>query len=154
MKKWMICFAVMFIFTMTAATGVKSTEKEPISREELEVKTQAEIVVNGKKFTAAIFENAAAEKLMEGMPMKVNMREFGGTEKQAHLPESFRAEPEKVGRVQAGDLALLKSDCLVLFYEDFETPYQYTRIGYIENPQGLKETLGNGNAELEIRPHQ
>ena len=38
---------------------------------------------------------------------------------------------------------LYGSDCLVLFYENFSTSYNYTKLGYIENSEDLKEALGN-----------
>ena len=42
----------------------------------------------------------------------------------------------KPGRVEAGDVMLYGDDCLVIFYESFDTEYSYTKIGYID---GLPE---------------
>ena len=45
---------------------------------------------------------------------------------------------------------LYGSDCLVIFYENFDTPYSYTRIGKIDNVDNLKDVLGNGNVNVMI----
>ena len=50
--------------------------------------------------------------------------------------------------INAGDLMLYGSNCLVIFYESFSTSYSYTKIGHIDNPEGLAETLGSGNIKV------
>lgn len=43
------------------------------------------------------------------------------------------------------------SDCLVLFFDDFNTSYSYTRIGHIEDAQGFAEVLAGGRVEVTFR---
>ena len=76
------------------------------------------------------------------------MNELNGNEKYHYLPERLPAHNERVRNIRSGDLMLYGSDCLVLFYESFPTSYSYTRLGYIENPEGLKEALGDGNVRV------
>ena len=44
---------------------------------------------------------------------------------------------------------LYGSDCIVIFYKDFETSYKYTKLGYIEDKEKLSEILKNNN-EVKI----
>ena len=52
-------------------------------------------------------------------------------------------------------LAVLKEEgfadnTLVVFYETFESPYSYTRIGRIDNPTGLARVLGPGEVRVSF----
>ena len=43
---------------------------------------------------------------------------------------------------------LYNGNCIVLFYRDFSTSYSYTRLGRVEDPAGLAEALGPGDAPV------
>jgi hypothetical protein len=45
---------------------------------------------------------------------------------------------------------LYGDNCVVVFYETFTTTYQYTPIGHITNPKGLKEALGIGSVTINF----
>jgi hypothetical protein len=45
---------------------------------------------------------------------------------------------------------LYGDNCVVVFYETFTTAYQYTPIGHITNPEGLKEALGSGKVTISF----
>ena len=63
------------------------------------------------------------------------------------------ASPEQVGHVEAGDVMLFGEDCVVLFYRSFDTPYSYTRIGKINDIEGLADALGDGDADVIFAPN-
>lgn len=46
---------------------------------------------------------------------------------------------------------LFGSDCVVLFYQSFDTRYSYTRIGRVVDPTGIVETLGTGSATVTFQ---
>ena len=109
---------------------------------------QLTITVGTVSFTATLADNATAAAFKSRLPLTLNMSELNGNEKYYNLPESLPAAASNPGTIQAGDLMLYGSDCLVLFYETFRTSYSYTRIGHISNPSGLAAALGRGSASV------
>ncbi|HIR74116.1 TPA: hypothetical protein IAB95_01280 [Candidatus Ventrenecus avicola] len=106
--------------------------------------------VNGKTFKITLEENETTEALTKVLPLKIIMNELNGNEKYYYLDTMLPSNPIRVEKIESGDIMLYGDNCLVLFYEDFKTTYSYTRIGKIENTEGLKEALGSGNVEMEI----
>lgn len=109
------------------------------------------LTVNGEAFDVVLEDNAAAQALVDRLPLAVSMKELNGNEKYADLAKPLPAAEQSVGRISAGDLMLWGDDCLVLFYESFRTPYRYTRLGRVVNPDGLKATVGAGMVKVELK---
>lgn len=109
------------------------------------------ISVNGRDFTAALEDNASARALAERLPMTISMEEHNGNEKYFNLAQDLPSAPERPGSIQAGDLMLYGPDGLVLFYEDLDSTYAYTRLGRIADPEGLAEALGGGRVTVTFQ---
>ena len=103
------------------------------------------IKVGAKNFTATLESNNTTKSLLEKLPLTINMSELHGNEKYYYFDESLPTNSERIENINTGDLMLYGSDCLVLFYKSFSTSYSYTRLGHIDNPQGLADAVGNGN---------
>lgn len=86
--------------------------------------------------------------------MTLSMDDLHQNEKYHYLNKSLPTNSESIGTIEAGDLMLFGNNCIVLFYETFTTSYQYTRIGYLENIDGLKEILGNKSVEITFQAEQ
>ena len=106
------------------------------------------ITVGDSTFPATLLDVPAAREFLNLLPLTIDMSELNGNEKYHYFDESFPSESERVGSIEAGDLMLYGSDCLVLFYESFSTPYSYTRLGAVDDPAGLREALGRGSVEV------
>ena len=104
--------------------------------------TKMNVIVNGKTCTAVLEANESARAFAERLPLSVNMTELNGNEKYCRLRERLPSNDSQPKEIHTGDLMLYGGDCVVLFYKDFSTSYSYTRLGRIENPSGLAETLG------------
>lgn len=113
-----------------------------------EEKPAVQIVVGDQVFTVVLYDNPSAGELAEQMPFTYTMQELNGNEKYVYIQGGLTVNPQPVDTIHTGDLMLYGPDCLVLFYESFSSSYSYTRIGFVENPEGLKEALGEGNVSV------
>ena len=82
------------------------------------------------------------------LPLSLDMKELNGNEKYFYLSDSLPTNTENVGTINAGDIMLYGSDCIVLFYETFNTSYSYTKVGHIDDVTGLTEAVGRGNVTV------
>jgi len=106
------------------------------------------LVINGQILNIELEDNSTVEELLTRLPMTLSMDDLYGNEKYYYLDEGFPTNRQSVGSIQAGDIMLFGTDCIVIFYESFSTTYQYTRIGHISDSSSLKQILGNGNVEV------
>ena len=150
-KRWKIISTLLILSGLWIGfISSISEKKNPIESEEKNMKENLSINVNGSVFKIILEANATSEALKNMLPLKITMKELNGNEKYFDLEKSLPANPARVEKIEAGDIMLYEKDCLVIFYEDFKTSYSYTRIGKIENIEGLKKALGLDNVEVEI----
>ena len=107
------------------------------------------VAVGTREFSAVLYASAASEALAELLPLTAEMSDMPH-EKYVYLPQSLPTDAQRVGRIEAGDLMLWGDNCLVLFYESFDTSYSYTRLGKIEDVGGLAEALGSGSVTVSF----
>lgn len=108
------------------------------------------ITVNSQTFTATLLDNNSAKAFMEMLPMTINMTELNRNEKYYRLPKNLPTNPANPGTIHNGDLMLWGANTVVIFYETFDTSYSYTRLGKIDDPDGLKADLGAGNVSVSF----
>lgn len=112
--------------------------------------SKATIQVGTKTFTATLIDNASTQALQEQLPLTFAMIELNGNEKYVNLAAKLPTDPLRVGSIETGDLMLYGSDCLVLFYEGFQSSYSYTRLGRLDDTAGLVDALGKGNVRVTV----
>lgn len=108
------------------------------------------ILINGNNYTAIFEDNITTRELISILPFEINMNELNGNEKYYYFSTNFQVEPKRVNKINAGDIMMFGNNCLVIFYESFNTSYSYTRIGHISNTQNLKEDLGTGSVIVKF----
>lgn len=123
-------------------------QDEALEKEEGAAMASITLDINGVQFAATLEDNDTAAALAARLPMTLEMSELNGNEKYCYLDETLPAAAERPGTIEAGDIMLFGSDCLVLFYESFSTSYSYTRIGHVDDPSSLAEALGGGSATV------
>ncbi len=120
----------------------------------LMAQTPINIIVGSKTFTATLADSETGEAFAALLPLTVTMNELNGNEKYHYLSSSLPTAAYQPGTIHAGDLMLYGNNCLVLFYETFNTSYSYTRLGAIDNPSGLASALGSGNVSVRFENRQ
>ena len=109
------------------------------------------IKIGSREFIGTLLDNPPATAFRAMLPLTMNMTELNGNEKYFDLANSLPTNATNPGQINAGDLLLYGSKTLVLFYESFSTSYHYTRLGKIDNPTGLAQAMGSGNAAVTIQ---
>ena len=113
--------------------------------------TTIQVIINGQEFEAELNDNEAARQFTEMLPIQLDMEDLHDNEKYFYFSDDFDTADEELKEIHEGDLLIYDSKCLVLFYESFETTYQYTPLGKISDTAGLKEALGTGTAAISFQ---
>ncbi|MBR1515688.1 MAG: hypothetical protein IJ621_02940 [Paludibacteraceae bacterium] len=111
---------------------------------------QINVVIGSKTFTATLADSETGEAFAALLPLSVTMNELNGNEKYHYLSTSLPTAAYQPGIIHAGDLMLYGNNCVVLFYETFNTSYSYTRLGTIDDPSDLAAALGSGNVSVRF----
>ena len=133
----------------TSSSSTSSTEnnpEQPTDKEEIDLRIT--ITINGREFSATLYDNETSRAFKELLPLTLDMSELNGNEKYYYLPDSLPKNSTVPSGINAGDIMLYGNDCNVIFYESFSTSYSYTPIGKIDDPDGLAAAFGSGNVQV------
>jgi len=108
------------------------------------------ITVGPDIFIATLESNKTVQAFTLQLPMTIQMNELNGNEKYFDLSVSLPTSSANPGKIQEGDLMLYGSNTLVIFYKSFSTSYSYTKLGRINNTEGLKVALGTGGVTIKF----
>lgn len=139
-------FTLSLISCASCSKNVTQTENNNGSTNPIGSKMK--VKVGNSTFTATLYDNATAAAFKSLLPLTVNMVELNNNEKYVDLPRSLPTAAASGGTIQNGDLMLYGSTTLVLFYKSFSTSYSYTRLGRIDDVNGLQAALGSGNVTV------
>lgn len=134
----------LFLF-IQSSTIVMANE---IEQKEINMNNKIKVIIGTKVFVATLFENETAKEFKKILPITLNMRDLNKNEKYFHFSKNFPMDKFSPKMINSGDLMLWNDNSLVLFYETFSTNYQYTKVGKIDNPNMLAQTLGSDDIKI------
>ena len=134
----------LFLF-IQSSTIVMANE---IEQKEINMNNKIKVIIGTKVFVATLFENETAKEFKKILPISLNMSDLNKNEKYFHFSKNFSMDKFSPKMINSGDLMLWNDNSLVLFYETFSTNYQYTKVGKIDNPNMLAQTLGSDDIKI------
>ena len=108
------------------------------------------MIVGEYTFDVEYVDNNTAEAFKKMLPVTLKMEELNGNEKYCYIDSSLPTALSTPGTIDAGDIMLFGSNCIVVFYETFKTSYSYTRIGKVKDTASLKKALGSGDVTIKF----
>lgn len=106
------------------------------------------LIVNNKTFSATLNNNETVKELISMFPMTLHMSDLNANEKYHYLDSSLVTNSSNPRRINAGDIKLYGNNCLVVFYDSFNTSYSYTDLGKVDNVEGFISELGRGDVTM------
>lgn len=104
------------------------------------------IDINGQKLEVDLENNSTVSAFTKMLPLELSMNDLNSNEKYVYLNESLPTNTYSPKHIEAGDVMLFGDNCLVIFYESFDTSYSYSKIGHIDS---LPE-LDGGNVSVNL----
>ena len=111
-----------------------------------EVIKSVKAIINGKEYKIDLEDNETVKDFVNLLPQEFTMNELNGNEKYVYMDNSLKTNSYNPDHVEKGDVMLYGDNCLVIFYESFDTSYSYTKIGHIDN----LPDLGEGNITIKF----
>lgn len=98
------------------------------------------LVIDDVEYSVELVDNPTSQEFVNLLPQEYDMTELNKNEKYVDLNTSLTSNPSKVGQISKGDLMLYNDNTIVLFYESFNTTYEYTRIGHVNNLEDINSS--------------
>ncbi len=146
MKKILLCSLMLLLFL--TGCNKKEVEKPKTNNNEVtkeEMVKEMKATIDGREYTIILEDNATTKKLAKLAPFEITMEELNGNEKYYYLSDNLPVDSYNPNYIEKGDVMLYGSNCIVIFYKSFDTPYSYTKIGHIDNLPDL------GNKDIIVK---
>lgn len=106
------------------------------------------MTVGQRRFAITPGDTDAARAFAARLPVTLAMSDLNDNEKHADLPQPLPSSATKPGTIREGDILLYGSRTVVVFYETFRSSYAYTRLGRVDDVDGLAQALGTGDVRI------
>lgn len=134
-------FLIIALFILSLPLLACSGSIEEKTNDELNMNNEIELIVDGMSFSGTLYDNATTKSFRALLPLSVEMKDYSDNEKYYNLSEDLPTHSINLKTVSSGDLMLFGSSTLVLFYEEFNTSYSYSKIAKVEDAERLSVLL-------------
>ena len=112
----------------------------------------AKLLIDNKEYSITLEDNETVDALINNIPLGLSMSNLNGNEFYSYLEFTLPTNSYNPGKINKGDIYLYGNNCLVIFYESFNTSYSYTKIGKLDNIEVLDNIKDKNNiiVSLEI----
>ena len=148
MKKIIISTALLF-YVLIGTCACKKEDNRSDNTNSI-TNNKVKVIIGTKSYEATLYRNKTTEALIAMLPLSLNMTDYNSNEKKFDLDVNLPTNIEEMGTIHEGDLLLWGNNTLVLFYKSFKTPYRYTKIGKINDANGLASALGKGDVTVNF----
>lgn len=143
-------FQILFVWVISPVKDTTVRCKEENKKEWSITQQKMKITIADKTFMATLHDNATAEVFTKVLPLSLDMIELNGNEKHGDLSKRLPTNASNPGLIKAGDIMLYGSSTIVIFYKSFSTSYSYTKLGKVDDVEGLTKSLGEGNVSVKF----
>ena len=102
------------------------------------------LLIDNKEYSITLEDNETVDALINNMPLELSMSNLNNNEFYSYLDFNLPINSYNPGKINKGDIYLYGNNCLVIFYESFNTSYSYTKIGKLDNIEVL-DNIKNKN---------
>lgn len=110
------------------------------------------LLIDNKEYSITLEDNETVDILINNMPLELSMSNLNGNEFYSYLDFKLPTNSYNPSKINKGDIYLYGNNCLVIFYESFNTSYNYTKIGKLDDIEALDNVKDKNNiiVNLEI----
>lgn len=119
----------------------KSTTQNNENTGSDEIVSDIRVTINNKTYILKLENNKTVKEFINLLPQEFKMNDLNGNEKYVNMDKSLPTNSYYPKHIEKGDVMLFGDNCIVIFYESFDTTFDYTKIGHIDN----LENLGDGS---------
>ena len=139
MKK-IISILIICILLLAGCTNNSKTNNDKSKESDIKM-SNIKVTIDDKTYNLNLENNNTVEEFINLLPQEYNMNDLNGNEKYVNMDNTLSTNSYNPKHIEKGDVMLFGNNCLVIFYESFDTEYSYTKIGHIDN----LDDLGNGS---------
>lgn len=135
MKK-IISILIICILLLAGCTNNSETNNDKSKESDIKM-SNIKVTINNKTYNLDLENNNTVEEFINLLPQEYNMNDLNNNEKYVYIDKSLSTNSYNPKHIEKGDVMLFGNNCLVIFYESFDTSYSYTKIGHIDNLDDL-----------------